>query len=90
MRTLILAAVCAAGLCGCVQSIDAPLSPTFGQALASMDTQIIPVRPSAEPPSANGARAASAIGRLEKGEVYKPETPNTATIGGAGMSYSGK
>ena len=33
MRILILASLCA-GLCGCVQSIDAPLSPTFGQALA--------------------------------------------------------
>ncbi|CAN7415436.1 hypothetical protein LJR219_002648 [Phenylobacterium sp. LjRoot219] len=88
MRTLILTSVCAVGLCGCVQSIDAPLSPTFGQAVASMDTQIIPVRPSDQPPSANGARAASAIARLEKGEVYKPETANTSNV--SVMSYGGK
>lgn len=83
MRPLILASLCA-GLCGCVQSIDAPLSPTFGQALASMDSQIIPAAVSSLPPPANGARAATAIGRLEKGQVYKPETQNTSSIAGYG------
>jgi hypothetical protein len=88
MRTLILASLCAA-LGGCIDSIDAPLSPTFGQAVASMDSQIIPAAVSSEPPPANGARAASAIGRLEKGEVYKPQTQNTSSIGGL-SGYGGK
>lgn len=94
MRTLILASVCAIGLCGCAQSIDAPLSPTFGKAVASMDTQIIPTPVSAEPPSGSGVHGTAAIGRYEKGEVYKPETQSTSTVGGygtsSGMSSGGK
>lgn len=89
MRTFILISVCAAGLCGCAQSIDAPLSTTFGQAVASMDAQIIPAPISDLPPSSSGSVAAAAVGRYEKGEVYKPQTANTSSIGGYGSS-SGK
>lgn len=90
MRTLILASVCAIGLCGCAQSIDAPLSPTFGQAVASMDSQIIPAPVSDQPPPSSGARATAAVGRYEKGEVYRPETQNTSTLAGSTTGYSGK
>ena len=85
MRPLILASLCA-GLCGCVQSVDGPLSPTFGQAVASMDSQIIPAAVSSQPPPANGARAATAIERLEKGQVYKPQTQGTSIV----VGYGGK
>lgn len=89
MRTLILASLAAIGLSGCVQSVDAPMSPTFGQAVATMDTQIIPAKVSDEPPSTSGAAAAAALGRYEKGQVYPPETQSTSSIGSANMGYGG-
>jgi hypothetical protein len=89
MRTLILASLLAAGLSGCVQSIDAPMSPTFGQAVATMDTQIIPTAVSDQPPSTSGAVAAAALGRYEKGQVYPPETQSTSNLSGTNMGYGG-
>lgn len=86
MRTLILISVCAVGLCGCAQNLDAPLSPTFGTAVASMDTQIIPTPISDVPPSSSGVVGAAAIGRYEKGQVYKPQTQNTSSVGGYSSS----
>jgi|GEM_PF-3477741 len=92
MRTLILISACAAALGGCAQSIDAPLSSTFGQAVASMDAQIIPAPISDLPPSSSGAVAAAAVGRYEKGEIYPPETQNTSnvTVTGSAPSSGGK
>jgi hypothetical protein len=78
MRTLILISVASALLGGCADNVDAPLSPTFGKAVASMDAQIIPAPVSEEPPSSSGARAAAAVGRYDRGEVYKPETQSTS------------
>lgn len=96
MRTLILMAVCAAGLSGCAtqQNLDAPMSPEFGRAVASMETQIIPVRVSDQPPASSGAVGTAAVNRYLKGEVYKPETQSTSNVvvvgGGGGKSSSGK
>ncbi|CAN7382429.1 hypothetical protein LJR225_002386 [Phenylobacterium sp. LjRoot225] len=90
MRTLILMSVCAVGLCGCAQNLDAPLSPTFGRAVASMDTQIIPTPISSEPPSGSGVHGAAAIGRYDKGQVYKPETQNTSNVTSYSSSSGGK
>jgi hypothetical protein len=89
MRNLILASACAVGLCGCAQSLDAPLSSNFGKAVASMDTQIIPTPISDQPPAGSGVVGAAAIGRYEKGDVYKPETQNTSNVVSYGSS-SGK
>ncbi len=89
MRTLILAivaATAAVSLCGCVDSVDAPLSPTFGKAVATMDTQIIPTQVSDQPPASSGAVGAAAVGRYQKGEVYKPEIETTSAVG-ANTSY---
>jgi hypothetical protein len=95
MRPLILASVCALGLglCGCAQSVDAPLSTTFGKAVSSMDAQIIPTQVSDQPPAGSGEVAAAAVGRYQKGQVYRPETQSTADIGsmtGYGGAGGGK
>ena len=105
MRTHLLIPVLAAALAGCTQSLDAsldaPMSKNLGQAVASMDSQIIPAPVSTLAPDETGARAALAIGRYEKGEVYPPLTPATSEKVGAsvgkgmagessGSSYGGK
>lgn len=89
MRTLILASVCAAGLCGCAQNLDAPHSPVFGKAVATMDTQIIPAPISDLPPQSSGVVAAAAVGRYEKGQVYAPITQSTSSLASAGIGYGG-
>jgi hypothetical protein len=88
MRTLLLMSVCAAGLGGCADNVDAPLSPTFGQAVASMDTQIIPAPISDQPPASAGEVGAAAVGRYYHGQIKAPETQSTSS-GGTGMSYGG-
>ena len=73
----LLAAVTLA-LGGCAERIDAPLSPTFGLAVASLDSQIAhpgPVDP--RPPVSSGARGVAAIRRLEAGKVIVPATPTS-------------
>ena len=89
MRTFILISASAVALSGCAQSIDAPLSTNFGQAVATMDSQIIPAQISDQPPSSSGAVAAAAVGRYEKGEVKKPETQNTSNVAISGAGYGG-
>lgn len=79
MRTLMLLAAGLLGA-GCTTPLDAPLSPTFGQAVASMQSQIIPAEVSLEPPPSSGRRAADAIGRLERGEVKQPDVQSTSDI----------
>ncbi|WP_395670241.1 hypothetical protein [Phenylobacterium sp.] len=87
MRPLIATLTCLLGLGGCVESIDAPMSPTFGQALASMDAQIVRSPMSDLPPESSGAVGVAATMRYQKGEVKKPETQATsATSGQAGGS----
>jgi hypothetical protein len=80
MRTLILMSVCAVALCGCAESLDAPLSPIFGKAVASMDAQIIPTPISDQAPSSSGAVGVAAIARYEKGQVYKPASQSTSSV----------
>jgi hypothetical protein len=75
---LVLAACCVASACS--TPVDAPLSPTFGQAVASMQSQIIPVEVSELPPEGSGARGAAAIARYQKGEVRKLETQTTSAL----------
>jgi hypothetical protein len=92
MRTLIIGSVCALGLglSGCAESLDAPLSTTFGQAVATMDTQIIPTHVSDQPPASSGEVGAAAVGRYQKGQVYRPETQATSTVGSYGGGGGGK
>jgi hypothetical protein len=91
MRILILVPLCAAGLVGCAAPVDAPLSPTFGQAVASMQVQVIPVAVSDLAPESSGARAVAAVRRYEKGEVKRLETQSTSAMGaGAAISPPGK
>lgn len=82
MRTLLFGlTLSAAALAGCASSVDAPMSSTFGQAVASMDSQIIaPTRISDDPPASSGARAAAAIARYEKGEVKNPAPAATSAV----------
>ena len=90
MRTLILLSACAIGLCGCAQSLDAPMSPVFGKAVATMDTQIIPTPVSDEAPTGSGVHGTNALGRYDADKVYKPETQATSALLGATVGYSGK
>ncbi|MDB5466592.1 MAG: hypothetical protein JWQ46_1354 [Phenylobacterium sp.] len=74
------------GATACANSLDAPLSPTFGQAVASLQSQIVPASVSTEPPVSSGARGAAAIQRLEKGQVMQPDYGATSALGGMGRS----
>ena len=56
-------------LCACETRLDAPLSTSFGQAVASMDSQIVPAAISNAPPEGSGAAGAAAIRRYETGKV---------------------
>lgn len=90
MRTLLIATVCAAALSGCSAHIDGPLSPVFGKAVATMDTQIIPAPISDKQPAGSGAQGAAAIDRYQKDQVYKPETQATGSLASSGMGNGGK
>ncbi|RAK60808.1 hypothetical protein DJ021_13815 [Phenylobacterium hankyongense] len=89
MRTLLPVFLAAAGLCGCAAPLDAPLSPAFGQAVATMQAQVIPVAVSDLPPESSAARSVAAIGRYEKGEVKRLETQATSVIGGYATTTTG-
>jgi hypothetical protein len=89
MRPLFLIPI-VASLAGCATPLDAPLSPRFGEAVASMQAQVIPAAISSAPPQDPGARAVAAITRLQKGEVRKPESPATSTVGAATAMAPGK
>lgn len=86
MRNLILIAISAACLSGCAGSLDVPMSPEFGRAVASMDAQIIQRPVSDQPPVGSGAVGVAAIGRYETGKVYTPETQNTSNLEVSGAS----
>jgi hypothetical protein len=78
-----------AGLAACQTPLDAPLSPTFGMAVASMQSQIVPVPESDLPPEGSAARSAAAIARYEKGEVKKLEAQRTSDVNVTLMPYAG-
>ena len=65
----------------CTTPLDAPLSPTLGQAVASMDAQIIPPTGIDLPPESSGARGVAAVGRYERGRVKQPPASGTSAIG---------
>lgn len=67
---------------------DAPMSPTFGRALASMDNQIIDPTPAAGLPATSAAKAASAIGRYERGQVIQPAAASGAAASGDASDQS--
>jgi len=69
------------GLAACTTPLDAPLSPTLGQAVASMDVQIIPAPADDRPPESSGARGVAAIKRYETGRVKQPRGAGTSEIG---------
>jgi hypothetical protein len=79
MKPLLIIALCS-GIGACATPTDAPLSPTFGEALASMDRQIIPVAVSDLPPEDSGARATLAIQRGDKGEPKQPTLQGTSNM----------
>lgn len=82
LRLAALAALCA-GAGACLGPVDAPMSATLGDSVASMDNQIIDPRPAAGLPETSGAKAAAAIRRYERGEVFAPEAASS-TLGGGG------
>lgn len=69
MWTLLAAAL---PLAACADRADAPLSPSLGAAVASMDSQIIDPVPAEGIPEGSGARGAAAIKRYETGRVKAP------------------
>jgi uncharacterized lipoprotein YajG len=77
---LTAAAGAAALLAGCATPLDTPLSPQLGQAVASMNAQIIPAAVSDEPPESSAARSAAAVRRYEQGKVKEPATTRTSGI----------
>ncbi|MCW2573913.1 MAG: hypothetical protein JWO88_3971 [Frankiales bacterium] len=70
-------------LAGCAERLDAPLSPNFGQAVASLDAQIVPAPPTEAPPEGSAARGVAAIRRYEKGQPRPLEPAGTSAQGGA-------
>jgi hypothetical protein len=82
--------VAAAG--GCASPLDAPLSPTFGAAVASLEAQIIPPTAATEqPPQGSGARGVAAIRRYERGEpktAGESATSNVSAMIGKGSGGS--
>lgn len=79
MKRLLLIAVCA-GMAGCSTPLDAPMSDTFGLAVASMNNQIIPAEVSDLPPEDSGARAVLAIQRADRGEPKQPPAQGTTEM----------
>jgi hypothetical protein len=81
MRTHTLAALCAAALAGCAAPLDAPLSPSLGEAVATLQSQIIPP-PAADdrPGESSAARAAAAIARYDNGKVIPPAEASTSAV----------
>jgi hypothetical protein len=74
-------------LAGCSGHLDAPLSPSFGLAVASMQAQIVPPqRISDQPPETAAARAAAAIRRYEQGRPKVAETQATSAVGASSLS----
>lgn len=89
MRPLLILSMCLIPG-GCATPLDAPMSPNFGQAVASMNVQIVPHQVSDLPPDSSARRSALAIERYEKGEVKKLETQATSELAIQVVPYGGK
>jgi hypothetical protein len=89
MSRLRILACCAAPalLAACAERADAPLSPTFGKAVASLDAQIVPAPPpTSAPAQTSAARAIVAARRYEADKPLPPQTASTSQVGGYGPS----
>lgn len=82
-----LAALAALLAAGCAERIDAPLSQTFGVAVASMDSQIVPAPVDPRPPVTSAARGVAAIRRYETGKVAAP-VASTSNVSASSVSSS--
>jgi hypothetical protein len=82
MSTLLrLLAVSAISLSACSTPIDAPMSTTFGEAVATLDKQIIPPPvPNDAPPESSATRGVLAVHRYERGEPRRPDTYSTSAV----------
>jgi len=79
------AAVLAAA--ACTTPIDAPQSPTLGEAVATLDKQIIaPAKVTDAPPESSAARAAEAIKRYERDEPRRPDVYATSHVSSTSVS----
>jgi hypothetical protein len=74
------AAVLLAGLTGCAERADAPLSPTFGMAVASLQAQIVPPAAVPGPAQSSAARGIVAVTRYERGQPRALETAPTSNV----------
>jgi hypothetical protein len=63
--------------------LDAPLSTTFGEAVASMDRQIIDPTPAQGLPSTSAVKAADAIARYENDRVTEPVSSYGEKVAGS-------
>ncbi|MDB5448761.1 MAG: hypothetical protein JWQ97_4078 [Phenylobacterium sp.] len=73
----------AAGLAGCADRTDradAPLSATFGQAVASLQSQVIPPSPDQGATVSSAVRGAAAIRRYERGQPRPLEAAPTSSL----------
>lgn len=85
-----LAAAGLIGLAGCANEIDAPLSPTFGASVASMNNQIIDPTPAQGIPETSGAKGSAAIARYEEDRVKDPPGAyREVRTGGPGAAGAG-
>ena len=77
MRPLVILVLCF-GAAACT-SVDAPLSPVFGEARASMKEQIIAQGPPSDlPPSGSAVTGAAAIERYLRGAQKQPQQEDTS------------
>lgn len=89
MRTIAALTLAAAGLTACVGSVDGPQSAVFGEGLASVRAQAVPVTVSDAPPQTSGQAAAAAVQRYHEGKTKPVETYSTSTLGGLAGGGSG-
>jgi hypothetical protein len=80
--------VAAVALAGCAERLDAPLSPAFGKAVASLDAQIVPPDPSDGPADSSASRGVAAVRRYEKGQPKPLEAAATTPQGGTYESHA--
>ncbi|WP_374471717.1 hypothetical protein [Phenylobacterium sp.] len=74
------------GLGACSTPLDAPLSPSFGVAAATLQSQAIPPAPDPGPRASSAARGVAAIRRYEAGEVKEAETQAASQLGASSLS----
>lgn len=79
MKRLLILALCG-GLSACNTATDAAMSDTFGQAVASMNSQIIPVAVSDQAPESSGARGAIGVHRSDNADPKPLEAEGTSDV----------